>query len=77
MSTHGPPKETGGLLHAPSKKVTTECYHRLLVVQVPFSWQREASRLASKYVLKGRDSDLLAFERHMGGILFRVREAIQ
>jgi hypothetical protein len=38
-------------------------------------WQQEAARLAREYLCTGRESHRGAFERHMGGILARAREA--
>ena len=39
------------------------------------AWQREAARLAREYLRTGRPIHRLAFERHMGGMLIRLRIA--
>jgi hypothetical protein len=41
------------------------------------AWQREAARLAREYLRTGREVHRLAFERHVGGMLMRLRGCLE
>jgi hypothetical protein len=40
------------------------------------AWQREAIRLAKEYLRTGREIHGKAFEKHVAGMLLRLRQAI-
>jgi hypothetical protein len=50
-------------------------HHETGSLQASFAaWQREAARIAREYLRTGRAVHRSAFERHMGGMLLRLRK---
>jgi hypothetical protein len=78
------PPQSGASRSAPVEGIVTHglCLtERDLAVATPTqaqvtAWQREAIRLEREYLRTGRPIHLLAFVRHVAGMLLRLREAM-
>ena len=81
MNKIGPPKRSGpftppsGTALENKPRFAGKEYHVRTPRQLNIAvWQQEAARLAAEYLRTGREVHRLAFERHVGGMLLRLRE---
>ena len=77
LNTRAGPKRKRRLLQRRSQelRLLEKDYHGAKRIQASLpAWQKEAARLAYEYTQTGRELHRFAFERHMGGILMRMRE---